>query len=53
LTSGGDIVSRKRLMVSLTPDEYEKLVKIAKEQNRTLSNVVNTVIKKYLEEAAK
>jgi hypothetical protein len=46
-------VNRKRLMVSLTPDEYEKLVKIAKEQNRTLSNIANTIIKKALEEAAK
>jgi hypothetical protein len=46
-------MDRKRIMVSLTPEEYDKLVKIAKDQNRTLSNIANTVLKKYLEEAAK
>jgi len=46
-------MERKRIMVSLTDEEYQQLVKIAKEENRTLSNVANTIIKKALEEAAR
>ena len=46
-------MERKRIMVSLTDEEYKQLVEIAKKENRTLSNVANTIIKKALEEAAK
>lgn len=43
---------RKRLTISLTLEEHEKLVKIAEKENRTLSNVINTIVKKYLEDKA-
>lgn len=38
-----------RKSISLNINEYDKIVKIAKKENRTFSNVISNVVKKYQE----
>lgn len=38
-----------RIMVTISKDENEILKEIAKKENRSVSNLVGTLIKKYLE----
>lgn len=40
---------KSRVMVTITKEEREKLNKIAIEENRSLSNLLQVVIKNYLD----
>lgn len=39
----------KRISVKFTKDEYDILEKLAKKENRSVSNLVGTLTKKHLE----
>ena len=39
-----------RVLVTLTKEDKEKLEKLAKNDNRNLSNYINTVLKKHIME---
>lgn len=40
--------SNSRIMVKFTNDELDKLKEIASKQNRSVSNLINTIVKQYL-----
>ena len=52
LLGGGDILpvskEKTRISVTLTKEEYEKLKNKAKQENRSVSNLINNLIKQYL-----
>lgn len=37
-----------RVLITLTKEDKEKLEKLAKKDNRNLSNYINTVLKKHM-----
>lgn len=41
-------IEKKRLVVLLEPEQFEKLKAIADEQNRTAGNLGATIVKEYL-----
>lgn len=49
---GGDILpvskDKTRISVTLTKEEYEKLKNKAKEENRSISNLIGLLVKQYL-----
>lgn len=50
--SGGDFMSisdkKTRTLLTLEKKDKEKLEKLAKSQNRSLNNLIETVLKEYL-----
>lgn len=51
LEVGGNMAigsDKTRVMVTITEDEKAMLEKIAKEQNRNMSNLIGTIIKDFL-----
>lgn len=39
---------KTQVLLTLTKEDKEKLQSIAKEENRTFTNLINTIIKDYL-----
>lgn len=40
--------NNSRIMVKFTNEELDRLRKIAKSQNRSISNLISTIVKSYL-----
>ena len=41
---------KTQVLLTLTKEDKEQLQKIAEDENRTLTNLINTIIKNYLKD---
>jgi len=44
---------KTQVLLTLTKEDKEQLQKIAEDENRTLTNLINTIIKNYLKDHEK